>query len=82
MKLESPLPERGEVMSRNPRKFRQPVRLIISVEAQTVDAIDALMKSGYHCHRNRSEFVRLAVERELRRCQSEGFRSSDAREAD
>jgi Arc/MetJ-type ribon-helix-helix transcriptional regulator len=69
-------------MSRNPRKFRQPVRLIISVEAQTVDAIDALMKSGYHCHRNRSEFVRLAVERELRRCQSEGFRSSDAREAD
>ena len=33
-------------MSRNPRKFRQPVRLIVSVEAQTVDAIDAAMKAG------------------------------------
>ncbi|PFG53111.1 hypothetical protein ATG98_2193 [Marinobacter sp. LV10R520-4] len=69
-------------MSSNPRKFRNPARLIVSVETDTVNAIDALMKSGYHCHRNRSEFVRLAVERELRRCQSEGFRSSDAREAD
>ena len=69
-------------MSKNPRKFREPVRLIVSVEAQTVDAIDALMKSGYHCHRNRSEFVRLAIERELRRCQSDDFQTSNAREAD
>jgi len=37
---------------------------------------------GPHGHTNRSEFVRLAIERELRRCQSDGFRSSDAREAD
>ena len=69
-------------MSSNPRKFRQPVRLIISVEAQTVNAIDALMTSGYHGHHNRSEFVRLAVERELRRCQSDDFQTSNAREAD
>ncbi|WP_018403084.1 ribbon-helix-helix domain-containing protein [Marinobacter gelidimuriae] len=69
-------------MSSNPRKFREPVRLIVSVEAVTVNAIDALMKSGYHCHRNRSEFVRLAVERELRRCQFDDFRTSNAREAD
>jgi hypothetical protein len=69
-------------MSKNPRKFREPVRLIVSVEAVTVNAIDDLMKAGYHCHRNRSEFVRLALERELRRCQSDGFRSSDAREGD
>ena len=64
-------------MSKNPRKFREPVRLIVSVEAKTVNAIDALMKSGYHCHRNRSEFVRLAVERELRRCTSDDFRTSN-----
>jgi len=69
-------------MSRNPRKFRQPVRLIVSIEAQTVDAIDALMGSGYHGHRNRSEFVRLAMERELRRCQSDDFQTSNAHEAD
>ena len=69
-------------MSHNPRKFRQPARLIVSVEADTVNAIDTLMKSGYHCHRNRSEFVRLALERELRRCQSDGFRSSNARVGD
>ena len=83
MKLKSLLPERAALMSRNPRKFREPVRLIVSIEAQTVAAIDALMKSGGNQgHRNRSEFVRLAVERELKRCQSEGFRSSNAREAD
>ena len=70
-------------MSSNPRKFRQPVRLIVSVEADTVGAIDAAMKAGGNQgHRNRSEFVRLAVERELRRCQSDGFRSSNAREGD
>ena len=57
----------------NPRKFRQPVRLIVSVEAQTVDAIDALMKFGYHDHGNRSEFVRLGVERELRHCTPDEF---------
>jgi len=83
LKLKSLLPERAALMSRNPRKFREPVRLIVSIEAQTVAAIDALMKSGGNQgHRNRSEFVRLAVERELKRCQSEGFRSSNAREAD
>ena len=70
-------------MSRNPRKFRQPVRLIVSVEAKTVNAIDALMKAGGNQgHHNRSEFLRIAVERELKRCQSDGFRSSNAREGD
>ena len=70
-------------MSRNPRKFHQPVRLIVSVEADTVDAIDAAMKAGGNQgHHNRSEFLRIAVERELRRCQSDGFRTSNAREAD
>jgi metal-responsive CopG/Arc/MetJ family transcriptional regulator len=70
-------------MSRNPRKFREPVRLIVSVEAQTVDAIDTAMKAGGNQgHRNRSEFVRRAIERELKRCQSDGFRTSNAREAD
>ena len=53
---------KGEDMSRNPRRFRQPIRLIVSVEAQTVDAIDAYMNAGgYHGHRNRSEFVRRAL---------------------
>jgi Arc/MetJ-type ribon-helix-helix transcriptional regulator len=72
-------------MSRNPRRFRDPVRLIVSVEAVTVASIDDLMKAGRfgpHGHTNRSEFVRLALERELRRCQSDGFRSSNAREGD
>ncbi len=64
-------------MSSNPRKFRQPVRLIVSVEAQTVAAIDAVMKAGGNQgHRNRSEFVRLGVERELRRCTSDDFQTS------
>jgi len=64
-------------MSRNPRRFRQPVRLIVSVEAQTVDVIDAYMNAGdYHGHRNRSEFVRRVIERELRRCQSDDFCTS------
>jgi len=61
-------------MSTNPRTFRRPVRLIVSVEADTVAAIDALMHQGHqHGHRNRSEFVRLAVERELRRCTPDDF---------
>ena len=55
-------------MSRNPRKFKTPRRLIVSVEADTVDAIDTLMQSGQaHGHRNRAEFVRQAIERELAR---------------
>jgi metal-responsive CopG/Arc/MetJ family transcriptional regulator len=59
----------------NPRKFHQPVRLIVSIEAQTVNVIDAYMKAdGYH--RNRSEFVRQAIEREIRRCQSDDFCAS------
>jgi metal-responsive CopG/Arc/MetJ family transcriptional regulator len=70
-------------MSHNPRKFRQPVRLIVSVEAQTVGVIDAVMNAGGNQgHRNRSEFVRQAIERELRRCQSDDFQTSNAREAD
>ncbi len=64
-------------MSRNPRRFSQPIRLIVSVEAQTVDAIDAYMNAGgYHDHRNRSEFVRRALERELRRYRSDDFYTS------
>jgi metal-responsive CopG/Arc/MetJ family transcriptional regulator len=67
-------------MSRNPRKFRQPVRLIVSVEADTVAAIDAVMNAGGNQgHRNRSEFVRQAIERELRRCQSDFHTSTRAR---
>ncbi|PFG11763.1 hypothetical protein ATI45_4322 [Marinobacter sp. LV10MA510-1] len=83
MKLKSLLPERAALMSKNPRKFREPVRLIVSVEAQTVNSIDAATKAGGNQgHHNRSEFVRLAIERELRRCQSDGFRSSNAHEGD
>lgn len=64
-------------MSANPRTFQQATRLIVSVEAQTVAAIDELMEAGgCHRHRNRSEFVRQAIERELRRCQSDDFRTS------
>ncbi len=63
-------------MSKNPRRFAEPVRLIVSVEAEVVVAIDKLMYQGrHHGHRNRAEFVRLAVERELARCQSDDFLS-------
>lgn len=56
-------------MSHNPRRFIRPVRLIVSVEADTVASIDNLMKQGrLHNHRNRAEFVRRAIESELRRC--------------
>ncbi|MGP9647569.1 hypothetical protein ACT3R8_11525 [Halomonas sp. AOP42-C2-23] len=56
-------------MSHNPRRFTQPVRLIVSVEADTVTSIDSLMKQGrQHGHRNRAEFVRRAIEKELARC--------------
>lgn len=59
-------------MSHNPRRFNQPVRLIVSVETDTVEHIDALMRQGrQHSHRNRAEFVRRAIERELARCQSD-----------
>lgn len=59
-------------MSHNPRLFTQPVRLIVSVEAETVANIDCLMKQGrQHTHRNRAEFVRRAIEREMIRCQSD-----------
>ena len=68
--------QRAALMSHNPRKFREPVRLIVSVEADTVGAIDAAMKAGGNQgHRNRSEFVRLAIERELRRCASDDFQT-------
>lgn len=64
-------------MSKNPRRFRQPVRLIVSVEAQTVAAIDDLMGAGgfVHGHRNRSEFVRRAIETELARYTSDDYRT-------
>ncbi|MCH8491130.1 MAG: hypothetical protein LAT81_14545 [Oceanicaulis sp.] len=63
-------------MSSNPRTFRTPVRLIVSVEAATVAAVDDLMAGGsHHRHRNRSEFVRLAIERELARCRGDDFRA-------
>lgn len=59
-------------MSHNPRRFIRPVRLIVSVEADTVASIDRLMNhSRQHSHRNRAEFVRRAIERELARCQSD-----------
>tara|TARA_R110002074_G_scaffold316748_1_gene487206 strand:+ start:3967 stop:4161 length:195 start_codon:yes stop_codon:yes gene_type:complete len=63
-------------MSRNPRRLRKPERLIVSVDVATIAAVGALMKSGrHHHHRNRSEFVRRAIERELARCQSDDFHS-------
>lgn len=63
-------------MSKNPRRFTRPVRLIVSVEADTVAHIDALMRQGrQHGHRNRAEFVRRAIERELARCQSDDFQA-------
>lgn len=59
-------------MSKNPRRLGRPVRLIVSIEAEVVEAIDLLMTQGrQHGHRNRAEFVRQAVERELARCQSD-----------
>lgn len=56
-------------MSKNPRRFTRPARLIVSVETDTVASIDSLMKHGrQHSHRNRAEFVRRAIEKELARC--------------
>tara|TARA_R110002073_G_scaffold5473_4_gene33750 strand:- start:2623 stop:2853 length:231 start_codon:yes stop_codon:yes gene_type:complete len=63
-------------MSANSRRFRNAVRLIVSVETATIAAVDALMEGGrHHGHRNRSEFVRLAIERELARCRDDDFRT-------
>ncbi len=63
-------------MSHNPRRFARPVRLIVSVETEVVAAIDRLMTQGrHHGHRNRAEFLRLAVEQELARCQSDDYES-------
>jgi|GEM_PF-1141696 len=62
-------------MSTNPRRFRSAARLIVSVDVETIAAVDAIMAQGsHHQHRNRSEFVRLAIERELVRCRSDDFR--------
>jgi metal-responsive CopG/Arc/MetJ family transcriptional regulator len=64
-------------MSRNPRRLRKPERLIVSVESATVAAVDRVMAQGsHHKHRNRSEFVRRAIERELVRCQSDDLETS------
>ena len=64
-------------MSKNPRLLPNATRLIVSCDRRIVAAIDALMAEGeHHRHRNRSEFVRLAVERELARCQSDDFSNS------
>ena len=64
-------------MSKNPRLLPNATRLIVSVDASTVADIDRLMAEGrFHRHRNRSEFVRIAVERELARCRSDDFRTS------
>lgn len=61
-------------MSHNPRRFTRPIRLIVSVEADTVASIDALMKQGrQHGHRNRAEFVRQAIEKEIRQCQDKSL---------
>ena len=65
-------------MSKNPRLLPNATRLIVSVDVATVEAIDRLMAEGrHHRHRNRSEFVRLAVERELARCRSDDFSHSN-----
>jgi hypothetical protein len=64
-------------MSSNPRRLGCYTRLIVSVESATVAAVDAVMHQGkHHRHRNRAEFVRLAIERELARCQSDDFPTS------
>lgn len=61
-------------MSKNPRRFTQPMRLIVSVEQEVVGTIDRLMQLGrHHRHRNRAEFVRLAIERELERVMNDDF---------
>lgn len=58
-------------MSKN-RMFReQPkTRLIVSVETDLVEAIDELIRYEHPAKRNRSEFVRLAIEEKLKRDQT------------
>lgn len=59
-------------MSKNPRRFDDPTRLIVSVEQRVVGEVDEILSmhgAGPHPHGNRAEFVRLAIERELERCQ-------------
>jgi len=61
-------------MSKNPRYFTRPVRLILNMELEVVEEIDTLMTLGrHHRHRNRAEFVLQAVEPELARCASDDF---------
>ncbi len=61
-------------MSQNPRRLMRPVRIIVSVEQEVVEAIGLLMTQGrHHRHHNRAEFLRLAIERELARCRSDDF---------
>lgn len=46
----------------------------MSVDAATVAAVDDLIKQGrQYQRRNRSELVRLDIEWELARCQSDDF---------
>jgi len=41
-------------MSTNPRRFRSAARLIVSVDVETIAAVDAIMAQGsHHQHRNR-----------------------------
>ena len=59
-------------MSKNRLFKSQPkIRLIVSVEADTVDTIDELLgkpfNGGHPAKGNRSEFVRLAIEEKLER---------------
>ena len=59
-------------MSKNRLFKNQPkIRLIVSVEGDTVEAIDELigypLGGGHPAKGNRSEFVRLAVEEKLER---------------
>lgn len=59
-------------MSKNRLFKNQPkVRLIVSVEGDTVETIDELigypLGSGHPAKGNRSEFVRLAIEEKLER---------------
>jgi metal-responsive CopG/Arc/MetJ family transcriptional regulator len=57
-------------MSSNPRRFRRPWRLIVTLESADVARVDELLATDprHRRHRNRSEFVRRAVEAEIERC--------------
>lgn len=65
-------------MAKNRQFHGEPVsRLIVSIEQETVEAIDKLIGYPYGSRHpaegNRAEFVRLAIERELERCKSDDF---------